>query len=310
MTPNRAWVRLASGRRINLLDPQPDSWTDIDLAIGLSRTYRWGGHSTWDLPLSVAQHSLTVLALRERMHGRPLTRLDGLRELLHDASEGLLSFDPISPVKPHLGTSFKQLDARLQAAIATRYGLQPWCEDDYAAHKRADRLAAASEALHVAGWSRDEIRDTLLVADCPLTDDPLPALEGLRSWEPWPAPLAASLFLAKLRELLAEESFSHRPGDLTAIVARERTLRRLAVAFARLPIKMRGSCTSPPLGSGLHDTFVYAEAADGSQSVEGVVVAGARDETGAWVFEEPFKIFTTDEDLLVCQGYNCHVEIQ
>jgi hypothetical protein len=43
MIPTRAWVRLVSGRRINLLDPQPDSWTDIDLAIGLSRTYRWGG---------------------------------------------------------------------------------------------------------------------------------------------------------------------------------------------------------------------------------------------------------------------------
>jgi hypothetical protein len=60
----------------------------------------------------------------------------------------------------------------------------------------------------------------------------------------------------------------------------------------------------------LHDTYVYAEAHDGSQSVEGVVVVGERDETGAWVFEEPFKIFTTDEELLVCQGYNCHVEIQ
>jgi hypothetical protein len=54
----------------------------------------------------------------------------------------------------------------------------------------------------------------------------------------------------------------------------------------------------------------FAEADDGSQSVEGIVVAGERDETGAWVFEELFKIFTTEEDLLVCQGYNCHVEIQ
>jgi len=310
MIPTRGWVRLVSGRRINLLDPQPDAWTDIDLAIGLSRTYRWGGHSTWDLPLSVAQHSLTVLTLRERMHGQRLTRLDGLRELLHDASEGLLSFDPISPVKPHLGTSFMQLDARLQAAIAARYGLRPWCEDDHAAHKRADRLAAASEAFYVAGWSRDEIRDTLLISDCPLADDPLSAPEGLRPWEPWPAPLAASLFLAKLRELVADEPSAHAPGDLTAIVTREQTLRRLATAFARLPARTRRQCTTPPLGSGLQDTFVYAEAVDGSQSVEGVVVAGERDETGAWVFEAPFKIFTTDEELLVCQGYNCHVDIQ
>ena len=310
MIPTRAWVRLVSGRRINLLDPQPDSWTDIDLAIGLSRTYRWGGHSIWDLPLSVAQHSLTVLTLRERMHGVSLTRLEGLRELLHDASEGLLSFDPISPVKPHLGANFAQLDARLRTAIATRYNLRPWREDDYAAHKRADRLVAASEALHVAGWSRDEIRDVLQIADCPLADDPLPAPEGLKPWEPWPATLAASLVLGKLRELLAEEPLAHAPGDLTAIVTREQTLRRLAIAFARLPIKTRCKCTKPPLGSGLHDTFVYAEAGDGSQSVEAVVVAGERDDTGAWVFEAPFEIFTTDEELLVCQGYNCNVEIQ
>lgn len=71
MIPTRAWMRLVSGRRINLLDPQPDSWTDADLAIGLSRTYRWGGRSIWNLPLSVAQHGLLVLTLRERMDERP-----------------------------------------------------------------------------------------------------------------------------------------------------------------------------------------------------------------------------------------------
>jgi len=61
----RAWILLKSGRRLDLLDPHPDVWTDKDLAIGISRTYRWGGYSKWDLPLSVAQHSLAVLALRE-----------------------------------------------------------------------------------------------------------------------------------------------------------------------------------------------------------------------------------------------------
>jgi|SRR5208283_492332 len=61
----RAWILLKSGHRLDLLDPRPDAWTDEDLAIGISRTYRWGGYSKWDLPLSVAQHSLAVLALRE-----------------------------------------------------------------------------------------------------------------------------------------------------------------------------------------------------------------------------------------------------
>ena len=310
MTPTRAWVRLISGRRINLLDPRPDAWTDADLAIGLARTYRWGGHSIWDLPLSVAQHSLLVLTLRERSQGTPLTRLQGLRELLHDASEGLLSFDPISPVKPHLGIGFTQLDDRLQAAIGARYGLPDWSKDEYAAHKRADRLAAASEALHVAGWPHDEIRDTLLITDCPLIEDPLPTPEGMRPWEPWPAQLAASLFLAKLRKLLADEPSQQPPGDLTAIVERGRKLRHLAAAFSRLPVRARRKCSKAPIGSSLHDTLVYAEAHDGSQSVEGVVVAGERDDTGAWDFDVPFKIFTTDQALLVCQEYNCHVKIQ
>jgi 5'-nucleotidase len=61
---DRAWILFSSGSRLNLLAPSPNAWTDEDLATGLSRTYRWSGHSSWDLPLSVAQHSLTVLALR------------------------------------------------------------------------------------------------------------------------------------------------------------------------------------------------------------------------------------------------------
>jgi len=85
---DRAWVLLPSGKRLDLLAPDPASWTDRDLAVGLSRTYRWGGHSRWDLPLSVAQHSLLVLAMRQNMNAlQPLTRAESLRELLDDADE-------------------------------------------------------------------------------------------------------------------------------------------------------------------------------------------------------------------------------
>jgi 5'-deoxynucleotidase YfbR-like HD superfamily hydrolase len=140
MKPARAWVRLQSGRRLNLLEPDPASWADSDLAIGLSRIYRWGGHSCWDLPLSVAQHSLLVMVLRQKLRPlEPLTRDDALRELLHDADEGLLSYDPISPVKPHLGAEFRALAGRMQAAVQTRYSLQPWDDESYAIHKQADR---------------------------------------------------------------------------------------------------------------------------------------------------------------------------
>src|ERR1700758_554149 len=150
MRPDRAWVRLSSGRRLNLIAPRPDDWTDVDLAVGLSRTYRWGGHSVWELPLPVTQHSLLVLTLRQQMQPhQPLTPGEALRELLHDADEGLLGFDPIAPLKPHLGAAFDALTGRLRQAIVTRYGLPDWAGDPLL-HKRADHLAAASEALHVA----------------------------------------------------------------------------------------------------------------------------------------------------------------
>ena len=87
MKPERAWVRLQSGGRLNLLSPDPFSWTHRGLAIGLARTYCWGGHSCWARPLSVAQHSILVLALRQRHSAdRTLTPAEMRRELLHDAA--------------------------------------------------------------------------------------------------------------------------------------------------------------------------------------------------------------------------------
>jgi hypothetical protein len=87
----RAWIPLPSGKQPDLLDPDPWASTDEDLAIGLSRTYRWAGYSAWDLPLSVAQHSLAVLALRgSRFAERPLLAAEARRELLHDATEALM----------------------------------------------------------------------------------------------------------------------------------------------------------------------------------------------------------------------------
>jgi len=108
------------------------------LAIGLARTYRWGGHSCWSRPLSVAQHSLLVLALRQRASREyALTRGEALRELLHDADEGMLSFDPIAPLKPHLGADYRSLVDRLRDALATRYRLPAWDPTSYAAHMLA-----------------------------------------------------------------------------------------------------------------------------------------------------------------------------
>jgi hypothetical protein len=201
MTTTRAWVRMPSGKRLDLLNPTPFDWDDADLALGLARTYRWGGHSAWPLPLSVAQHSITVMLLRRAASPAGLDPLLELRELLHDAEEGLLGFDAVSVIKPFLGDGFRALTRRLEQAVFLRYGLPAWTSAEHRLHKRADRVAAASEAVHVAGWSREEVRRTLKIASAVLAEDPLQVAYGGRAWEPWAPSVAAQRFLQELERL-------------------------------------------------------------------------------------------------------------
>lgn len=198
---SRAWVRQPSGRRLDLVNPTPFDWDDEDLAVGLARTFRWGGHSIWPLPLSVAQHSLFVLELSRKASGGKLSNEALLRELLHDAEEGLVGFDPISPLKPILGQEFRKVMDRLQHAVFTRYGVRPWNSQEKRAHKKADHLAAASEAVHVAGWTESEAAAVLGIKQKPLATDILAAVYGAKEWEPWPSDTAAERFLAALHEL-------------------------------------------------------------------------------------------------------------
>jgi hypothetical protein len=125
--------------------------------------------------------------------------------LLHDATEALLGgWDPITPLKPHLGDGFRRLVARLQAALDERYQLPAWDDAAYRRHKHADHLAAASEAFHVAGWSRDAMRNDLQLAVAPLEDDPLAPQPGFRPWEPWPPKYATERFLVALQSIRAD----------------------------------------------------------------------------------------------------------
>lgn len=199
-TAQRAWVRLPSGRRIDLHDPTFADVDDTDLSLGLARTFRWGGHSVWPLPMSVAQHSLLVLQIR-RSQG-PLDADAQLRELLHDAEEGLLGFDPISPLKPLLGEPFLALMEQMQKMLFARYGVSWWTKTEKAQHKKADVLAAASEAIHVAGWSADEVRTVLNIQVTPLVEDPLVAVYGGVPWEPWGTDIANTRFLQELHSIL------------------------------------------------------------------------------------------------------------
>ena len=281
---DRAWVLLKSGKRLDLLDPHPMAWDDEDLATGLSRTYRWGGHSRWDLPLSVAQHSMTVLMLRMRASSRPLTAAERLRELLHDAEEGLLGYDALTPLKPPLGAAFTQLTGRLTRAVAHRYRLPDWTEASHAAHKQADSLAAASEAAHVVGWSRADIRHSLRIKVEPLGLDPLPSRCGLQPWEPWPPRLAAGLFLETLAEL-------HRQAALE-------------------PAPTRAGVPAYPQPAFASRTFVEVVSGDGQQEIKGEIVGGLRDEDGTWDLDGVFTVRTDDDELVRVTGWNCLTEIK
>ena len=211
----RPYVLLPSGNILDLADPDPHSWTNEDLALGLSRTYRWGGHSGWERPLSVAQHSLAVLAIRES--SQRLSPTLALYELLHDAEEGLLGFDCIAPLKAYLGAPFRELSQRLTAAIADRYQLPALTPAEYEVHKQADREAAASEALHVVHWTRDQIENTLQMREHPLSTDPLIsyARQGAYlPWEPWPNKFAAARWLERLHHEINAVATAHPgPGE-------------------------------------------------------------------------------------------------
>lgn len=59
----RAWQRMLSGRRLDLLNPSAVDVEIEDIAHGLARVARWNGQTIGDAIFSVAQHSLLVEAI-------------------------------------------------------------------------------------------------------------------------------------------------------------------------------------------------------------------------------------------------------
>jgi uncharacterized protein len=201
----RAWIRLPSGKHLDLINPDPGDWDDRDLSIRISRTYRWGGESSWDRPLSVAQHSLLVLALFRRMATTPPNPMEELFVLLHDSEEAWLGFDCISPLKPLLGKAFADVCERLTEAIRVRYRLSSLSDSSYALYKEADWIAAASEAIHCVGWSEQELRNTLQIPHPVLRQDPLSTIyAGTAAWEPWAPSDAEQRFHRELCKLMGQ----------------------------------------------------------------------------------------------------------
>ena len=151
----RAWQRMLSGRRLDLLDPTPLDIEVEDIAHGLAFVARWNGQTWGDFPYSVAEHSLLVEELFGRLQPAAPVRWR-LAALLHDAPEYVIG-DMISPVKAAVGPAYGALDDRLTEAVHIRFGLPAQIPLAVKRQiKRADRLSAWLEATQIAGFSASE----------------------------------------------------------------------------------------------------------------------------------------------------------
>jgi 5'-deoxynucleotidase YfbR-like HD superfamily hydrolase len=151
----RAWQRMLSGRRLDLLDPSPLDIEIEDIAHGLARVARWNGQTEGDNAFSVAQHCVLVEAIASHVN-RLFDKQSRLMALLHDAPEYVVG-DMISPFKAALGLDYKAFENRLLSAIHIRFSLPPKTPSECEAEiKTADKMAAYLEATQLAGFTVPE----------------------------------------------------------------------------------------------------------------------------------------------------------
>jgi 5'-deoxynucleotidase YfbR-like HD superfamily hydrolase len=158
----RAWQRMLSGRRLDLLDPSPLDIEIEDIAHGLARVARWNGQTKGEHAFSVAQHCVLVERITTELNPR-LTRESRLMALLHDAPEYVIG-DLISPFKVAIGIDYKALELKLQSAIHVRFGLPPKTPATLATvFKKADLISAYFEATQLAGFEASVARRFFVV---------------------------------------------------------------------------------------------------------------------------------------------------
>jgi len=152
MAQARAWQRMLSGRRLDLLDPTPMDIEIEDIAHGLAFVARWNGQTRGDWAYSVAEHSVLVEQIFRQLYPNEPIKWQ-LAALLHDAPEYVIG-DMISPVKAAIGPDYRELDDRLTAAIHIRFGLPAKIPVAIKRKiKKADKVSAWLEATQIAGFS-------------------------------------------------------------------------------------------------------------------------------------------------------------
>ena len=191
----RAWQRMLSGRRLDLLDPSPLDIEIEDIAHGLARVARWNGQTNGAHIFSVAQHTLLVETVM-RIHTPRIDHRIRLAAMLHDAPEYVIG-DMISPFKAVIGGSYKQVEKRLLAAIHVRFGLPAVLPADIEMQiKAADMGAAYLEATRLAGFAETEAKRLFG------RDPKLPASVEQDYVTPWSATKAEKTFLTRFKSLL------------------------------------------------------------------------------------------------------------
>lgn len=154
-TEPRAWQRMLSGRRLDLLNPSPVDIEIEDIAHGLARVARWNGQTHGEWAFSVAQHSIVVLDVMNTLSDHLPVKWQ-MAGLLHDASEYVVG-DMISPFKNAIGYDYKAFEERLQNAILIRFGLPTTIpKTTRKLIKKADTTSAYFEAIQIAGFSKNE----------------------------------------------------------------------------------------------------------------------------------------------------------
>jgi 5'-deoxynucleotidase YfbR-like HD superfamily hydrolase len=192
----RAWQRMLSGRRLDLLDPSPLDVEMADIAHGLARVARWNGQTAGAHIFSVAQHSLLVETIARQ--GSRLDRQRRLAVLLHDAPEYVIG-DMITPFKAVIGDAYKVVEKRLLAAIHLRFGLSAALPADLVVLiKNADRAAAHLEATRLAGFSAAE------AARFFGRPPKFSAVIERDYLTPWPADIAEARYLERFAKLIRE----------------------------------------------------------------------------------------------------------
>jgi uncharacterized protein len=199
--PPRAWQRMLSGRRLDLLDPSPFDVEIADIAHGLARVARWNGQTNGPYPFSVAQHALLVEMIARHLRpelndAKNATAKILLAVLLHDAAEYVIG-DIISPFKAVLGDAYKGVEYRILSAVMLRFGLPAEIKGTtLSLTKQADRTAAYYEATMLAGFEPSEAAKFFGEAL------PLPS-NILATLTPWKPDEAAQAFTSRFETLLA-----------------------------------------------------------------------------------------------------------